>query len=85
MTSDSGATLPAKLGESWPVNAALFARTGALSAAFDPKDVSGTVTLAAVKPAGGVPCLEVRWQLAARHGLAVIGDDELQPFRGLGG
>ena len=63
-----GASHPVRVGESWPVNTALFARTGALSAAFDPKDVSGTVTLAALKPVGGVPCLEVRWQLDARHG-----------------
>jgi hypothetical protein len=63
-----GVPHPVQVGESWPVNAPLFARTGALSAAFDPKDVSGTVTLAAVKPAGGAPCLEVRWKLEARHG-----------------
>ena len=63
-----GPAHPVRVGESWPVNAPLFARTGALSAAFDPRDVSGTVTLAAVKPAGGVPCLEVRWKLDARHG-----------------
>jgi hypothetical protein len=63
-----GAPRPVRVGESWPVNAALFARTGALSAAFDPKDVSGTVTLAAVKAVGGVFCLEVRWKLDARHG-----------------
>lgn len=63
-----GAPHPVRVSESWPVNAPLFARTGALSAAFDPKDVSGMVTLAAVKPAGGVPCLEVRWKLDARHG-----------------
>jgi hypothetical protein len=57
-----------RVGESWPANGELFARLGAASVTFDPKDVSGTVTLAAVKPVHGEPCLEVRWKLDARHG-----------------
>jgi hypothetical protein len=57
-----------RVGESWPVNGGLFASSGAPGIAFDPKDVAGAVTLASMKPAGGVPCLEVRWKLDARHG-----------------
>ena len=57
-----------RVGESWPANAELFARFGAASVTFAPKDVAGTVTLAAVKPVHGEPCLEVRWKLEARHG-----------------
>jgi hypothetical protein len=57
-----------RVGESWPANGGLFARFGATSLTFDPKDVTGTATLAGVKPVGGVPCLEVRWKLEARHG-----------------
>jgi len=57
-----------RVGESWPANAELFARLGAASVTFDPQDVAGTVTLAAVKPIHGEPCLEVRWKLEARHG-----------------
>jgi hypothetical protein len=57
-----------RVGESWPANAELFARYGASSLTFDPKDVAGTVTLAAAKPVHGVPCLEVRWKLDARGG-----------------
>ena len=57
-----------RVGESWPANGELFAKLGAASVTFDPKDVAGTVTLAAVKPVNGEPCLEVRWRLEARHG-----------------
>jgi hypothetical protein len=57
-----------RVGESWPVNGGLFANSGAPGTTFDPKDVAGTVTLASMKAAGGVPCLEVRWKLDARHG-----------------
>jgi hypothetical protein len=63
-----GTTQRRRVGESWPANAELFARFGAASVTFDPKDVAGTVTLAAVKPVHGEPCLEVRWKLEARHG-----------------
>jgi hypothetical protein len=63
-----GTTQRRRVGESWPANAELFARFGAASVTFDPKDVFGTVTLAAVKPVHGEPCLEVRWKLEARHG-----------------
>jgi hypothetical protein len=63
-----GTTQRRRVGESWPANADLFARFGAASVTFDPKDVAGTVTLAAVKPVHGEPCLEVRWKLEARHG-----------------
>jgi hypothetical protein len=57
-----------RVGESWPVDGGLFARSGAPGTTFDPRDVAGTVTLASLKSAGGVPCLEVRWKLEARHG-----------------
>jgi len=57
-----------RVGESWPANTQLFAGSGAASVTFDPRNVTGTVTLAGVKPAGGQPCLEVRWKLEARHG-----------------
>jgi hypothetical protein len=57
-----------RVGESWPANGGLFARYGASNLTFDPKDVAGTVTLEGVKPVHGVPCLEVRWKLDARHG-----------------
>jgi hypothetical protein len=57
-----------RVGESWPANGALFASFGAASVTFDPKDVAGTVTLAAVRPVNGQPCLEVRWKLDARRG-----------------
>ncbi|HEY6321411.1 MAG TPA: hypothetical protein VJA16_07630 [Thermoanaerobaculia bacterium] len=63
-----GTTQRRRVGESWPANAELFARFGAASVTFDPQDVAGTVTLAAVKPVHGEPCLEVRWKLEARHG-----------------
>lgn len=63
-----GTTQRRRVGESWPANAELFARLGAASVTFDPKDVAGTVTLAAVKPVHGEPCLEVRWKLEGRHG-----------------
>jgi len=63
-----GTTQRRRVGESWPANAELFARFGAASVTFDPKDVAGTVTLAAVKPVHGESCLEVRWKLEARHG-----------------
>jgi hypothetical protein len=63
-----GTTQRRRVGESWPANADLFARFGAASVTFDPRDVAGTVTLAAVKPVHGEPCLEVRWKLEARHG-----------------
>ncbi len=57
-----------RVGDSWPANAELFARFGAASMTFDPKDVAGSVTLAAVRPVDGHPCLEVRWKLDARRG-----------------
>jgi hypothetical protein len=57
-----------RVGESWKANGELFAGFGAASMTFDPKDVSGTVTLAGVKTVKGQPCLEVRWKLDARHG-----------------
>jgi hypothetical protein len=63
-----GTTQRRRPGESWPANGELFARFGAASVTFDPKDVAGTVTLAAVRPVHGEPCLEVRWKLEARHG-----------------
>jgi hypothetical protein len=63
-----GTTRRRRPGESWPANGELFARFGAASVTFDPKDVAGTVTLAAVRPVHGEPCLEVRWKLEARHG-----------------
>lgn len=55
-------------GESWPVRADLFATAGAQRVAFDPKEVSGTATLAGLKQAQGLPCVEVRWQIEAHHG-----------------
>jgi len=63
-----GTTQRRRVGESWPANAELFARFGAASVTFDPKDVAGTVTLVAVKPVHGEPCLEVRWKVEAWHG-----------------
>ncbi len=63
-----GTTQRRRVGESWPANAEIFARFGAASVTFDPKDVAGTVTLAAVKSVHGEPCLEVRWKLEARQG-----------------
>jgi hypothetical protein len=57
-----------RVAESWKANVELFARFGAASLTFDPKDVTGTVTLAAVKTVHGQPCLEVRWHLDARRG-----------------
>ncbi len=57
-----------RVGESWAANGELFARLGASNLSFDPKDAAGTVTLEGVKPVHGVPCLEVRWKLDARHG-----------------
>jgi hypothetical protein len=57
-----------RVGESWPANGELFAKLGAASVTFDPKEVAGTVTLAAVRPVNGEPCLEVRWKLEARRG-----------------
>ncbi len=57
-----------RVGESWPANGELFASFGATSLTFDPKDVTGTVTLGAVRPVHGQSCLEVRWKLDARHG-----------------
>ncbi|MBV8203303.1 MAG: hypothetical protein JOZ15_22035 [Acidobacteria bacterium] len=57
-----------RVGESWKANGEIFARFGAGSMTFDPKDVAGTVTLAGVKPVNGQPCLDVRWKLDARHG-----------------
>jgi hypothetical protein len=58
-----------RVGESWPVDGALFAATGAPGITFDPGEVAGTVTLAgAPTAAGGVPCIEVRWKLDARRG-----------------
>jgi hypothetical protein len=56
------------VGASWPVNADLFARFGAQQMLFEPKNVAGTATLAALQTVKGVPCLEVRWKLDARNG-----------------
>jgi hypothetical protein len=63
-----GTALRRRVGESWPANGELFASFGAASLTFDPKEVAGTVTLAAVRPVHGQSCLEVRWKLEARHG-----------------
>jgi hypothetical protein len=57
-----------RVGSAWPVNAALFAHTGAQQVTFDPREVSGTVTLAAVQQVHGVPCLVVQWKLTAHQG-----------------
>jgi hypothetical protein len=57
-----------RVGESWTANAALIASSGPASVTFDPRNVTGTVTLASIKPVNGQPCMEVRWKLEARHG-----------------
>lgn len=63
-----GATQQHKVGDSWPVAADVFARFGAQLVTFDPKQVGGTVTLAAVKPVNGTLCMEVRWKVEAHRG-----------------
>ncbi len=57
-----------RVGASWPANTALFAHTGAQQVTFDPRGVSGTVTLAAERQVKGVPCLVVQWKITAHQG-----------------
>jgi hypothetical protein len=56
------------VGASWPASTGIFARAGSQQLVFDPRNVTGTVTLAGLRTIKGVPCLEVRWKLDAHHG-----------------
>jgi hypothetical protein len=51
------------IGESWPIDSNAMMRVMGMNAAAAPQGLSGSVTLAARRKVGDIPCLEYRFQL----------------------
>jgi len=62
-----GTPLKKAVGDSWPVSPAALATDIQLPGAIDPKQVTGTVVLKAVKPVAGIECVQIEAALVANN------------------